>query len=236
MDIRLNPSANSSHAQSQGTSSPKHDDPGEVVESLSKQVAFLEGNPGESQYLKVHYYRLSGCTAIHPGFNRIVIHLKLRQNSSKVTSPDFNGQMPTPVTDQESAGAIEDSRDEMEDIPDAAHPLDDQMLDAFFDNFGEHFPFLSMKRVEERVRMDTMSVFLAYAMCALAVRFVPYSVRKPSQYIGAAWKLALPLLRLPSTDVVAGLLLLSWAEFGEYNSESGLCVRIPVTCGRGSST
>uniref|UniRef100_A0A0W0FF04 Zn(2)-C6 fungal-type domain-containing protein n=1 Tax=Moniliophthora roreri TaxID=221103 RepID=A0A0W0FF04_MONRR len=218
MDIHLNPSTNNSHAQSQGTSSPKHDDPGEVVESLSKQVAFLEGNPGESQHLKVHY---SGCTAIHPGFNRIIIHLKLRQNSPKITSPDYNGKVPAPLTDQESAGAIEDPRNEMDDISDAAPPLDEQMLDVFFDNFGEHFPFLSRKRVEERVKADTMSVFLAYAMCALAVRFIPHSTRKPSHYIGTAWKLALPLLRLPSTDVVAGLLLLSWAEFGE-NSESGL--------------
>ena len=46
-------------------------------------------------------------------------------------------------------------------------------------------------------------------------RFAPQSHRKASQYITAAWNLVPPLLRLPSTDVAAGLLLLSWAEFGE---------------------
>jgi hypothetical protein len=53
------------------------------------------------------------------------------------------------------------------------------------------------------------------------IRFVPNSPRKSQHYIEAAWNLVLPLLRVPSLDVVGGLLLLSWAEFGE-NSESGL--------------
>ncbi|KAK7053001.1 hypothetical protein VNI00_004322 [Paramarasmius palmivorus] len=214
-DSRVNPNVQN---HTQGVSPPKQDDPGEVVESLSKQVAFLEGNPGESQDLKVNY---SGCTAIHPGFNRIVIHLKLRQKSPKNHgSPDYVGQLPTPATDHESG--IDDNPDDIEEIPNVTPPpLDDQLLDTFFEHFGEHFPFLNRQQVEERIRADTMSVFLGYAMCALSVRFIPHSSWRPSHYIGAAWRLALPLLRLPSTDVVAGLLLLSWAEFGE-NSESGL--------------
>ncbi len=63
-----------------------------------------------------------------------------------------------------------------------------------------------------------MSAFLLHAMNALAVRFAPHPTRKASQYIEAAWSLVPPLLRLPSTDVVGGLILLSWAEFGEASA------------------
>lgn len=39
----------------QSSSSPRSVDTNEVVEALSKQIAFLEGDPGESSVLKVHY-------------------------------------------------------------------------------------------------------------------------------------------------------------------------------------
>lgn len=39
----------------QSDSSPRSVDTNEVVEALSKQIAFLEGDPGESSVLKVHY-------------------------------------------------------------------------------------------------------------------------------------------------------------------------------------
>lgn len=39
----------------QSNSSPRSVDTNEVVEALSKRIAFLEGDPGESSVLKVHY-------------------------------------------------------------------------------------------------------------------------------------------------------------------------------------
>lgn len=39
----------------QSNSSPRSVDTNEVVEALSKQIAYLEGDPGESSVLKVHY-------------------------------------------------------------------------------------------------------------------------------------------------------------------------------------
>ena len=67
----------------------------------------------------------------------------------------------------------------------------------------------------------SMSAFLLNAMNAVAARFAPSNsstpARKPQEYIEAAWTLAMPLMRLPSRDIAAGLLLLSWAEFGEVS-------------------
>ncbi|KIY64083.1 hypothetical protein CYLTODRAFT_425553 [Cylindrobasidium torrendii FP15055 ss-10] len=196
-----------------GTSSSSSHPPADpkMVEALSRQMAYLEGDPGESKVLKVHYYRFSGKTAIHPGFNRIVIKLRSQASTSPNSSPTggkFN------VSDTRSP-----VEPQLEDI--TSLPPDTSMVDTFFEYFGQHFPFLRPSRVKDRIQSETMSAFLLHAMNALAVRFVPNSPRKASQYISAAWVLVPPLLRLPSLEVVAGLLFLSWAEFGE-GSESGL--------------
>ncbi|KAF9258267.1 hypothetical protein L218DRAFT_934964 [Marasmius fiardii PR-910] len=197
------------HNQIRTHTTPSQEDFGAAVHSLRKQVGFLEGNPGESQTLKVHYYRLTGCTAIHPGFNRIAITLRSSPKSPIDSSPrSLSSGHGTPPSLEE-------------DISMNPSPLDDIMLTTFFTYFGEHCPFLRRTKVEERIRAGTMSAFLGFSMCAIAVRYIPNAKTKPSQFIDAAWKLMLPLLRLPSADVVAGLLMLSWAEFGE-NSESGL--------------
>ncbi|KAF8891156.1 fungal-specific transcription factor domain-containing protein [Mucidula mucida] len=189
-------------------SPPKNVDPAQMVEALSRQMAYLEGDPGQSNILKVHYYRFSGRTAIHPGFNRIVIKLRSSTAASPASSPGSRIN-----------GTDACSEPDLEDISNL--PPDYSLIDTFFFYFGQHFPFLRRKKIEERIQSETMSAFLLLAMNALAVRFAPHSKRKASQYISAAWTLVPPLLRLPSVDVVGGLLLLSWAEFGE-NSESGL--------------
>lgn len=44
------------------------------------------------------------------------------------------------------------------------------LLDTFFTYFGQHFPWLRRRKVEERIRAGTMSAFLLNAMNALAVR------------------------------------------------------------------
>ncbi|KAF9040283.1 hypothetical protein BDZ89DRAFT_1060712 [Hymenopellis radicata] len=186
-------------------STPKNVDPARMVEALSRPMAYLEGDPGQSKILKVHY---SGRTAIHPGFNRIVIKLRSSTTTSPASSPG------TRITGTDAC-----SEPDLEDISNL--PPDHSLIDTFFFYFGQHFPFLRRSKIEERIQSETMSAFLLHAMNALAVRFAPNSKRKASQYISAAWTLVPPLLRLPSMDVVGGLLLLSWAEFGE-NSESGL--------------
>ncbi|SJL15726.1 uncharacterized protein ARMOST_19230 [Armillaria ostoyae] len=185
-------------------------DAGKMVEALSRPMAYLEGDPGESKTLKVRYFRFSGCTAIHPGFNEIVIKLRSSVTGSRSNSPSGRTI---------GLGHLASPEPILEDI--SSLPPDVSLIDTFFDHFWQHWPFLRREKVEERIKSGTMSAFLLHAMNALAVRFAPHPTRKASQYIEAAWSLVPPLLRLPSTDVVGGLILLSWAEFGE-NSESGL--------------
>ncbi|KAG7452007.1 uncharacterized protein BT62DRAFT_926217 [Guyanagaster necrorhizus] len=202
-----------------------HPDAGKMVEALSRPMAYLEGDPGESKTLKVRYFRFSGRTAIHPGFNEIVIKLRSSAAGSHSNSPDGR----TIGLDH-----LSPAEPILEDI--SSLPPDVSLIDTFFDHFWQHWPFLRRERVEERIKSGTMSAFLLHAMNALAVRFAPHPTRKPSQYIEAAWSLVPPLLRLPSTDVVGGLILLSWAEFGESSESglwnfSGLAIRMAVDIG-----
>ncbi|TIC36372.1 hypothetical protein E3Q08_04330 [Wallemia mellicola] len=70
-----------------------------------------------------------------------------------------------------------------------------------------------------------MSAFLINAICAIAVKFALPEGMTPVQasmpFMQQANSLLIELLRLPTTDTVSGLLLLSYCEFGQ-NSESGL--------------
>ncbi|KAK0233936.1 hypothetical protein IW262DRAFT_1290854 [Armillaria fumosa] len=182
-------------------------DAGKMVEALSRPMAYLEGDPGESKTLKVRY---SGCTAIHPGFNEIVIKLRSSAAGSHSNSPSGRAVGP----DHLSPEPI------LEDI--SSLPPDVSLIDTFFDHFWQHWPFLRREKVEERIKSGTMSAFLLHAMNALAVRFAPHPTRKPSQYIEAAWSLVPPLLRLPSTDVNS--------ESGLWNF-SGLAIRMAVDLG-----
>jgi hypothetical protein len=79
--------------------------------------------------------------------------------------------------------------------------------------------------MNDRFANGTMSAFLACCICAHGARFAenprdtPASASTP--FIAQAQDLIIPLLHLPTTDVVTGLLLLTWLCFGQ-GSESGM--------------
>lgn len=79
--------------------------------------------------------------------------------------------------------------------------------------------------MQDRLESGTMSRFLANTICALAARHYNSSVYSPGQmctaFIAKAQELATPLIHLPATETLTGLLFLSWAYYGQ-NSESGL--------------
>lgn len=105
----------------------------------------------------------------------------------------------------------------------------DPLLDLFFEHSSQHYPFINRHTIDQRLQEGTMSEFLLIAICAIASRFHddPRLVSGPTPadnakvFIEKASSLVVPLLRIPSVDVVAGLLLLATVEFGQ-NSESGL--------------
>ncbi|KAF8057613.1 fungal-specific transcription factor domain-containing protein [Lyophyllum atratum] len=198
-------------------------DAAQLVRALESQVAFIDGDPTRNEDLELYYYRFqSGSTAIHPGVNRISLKLQPLPASS---SPVSGFSAPLPVCTSPSGPTGQSELDVFDDnglpYPHVYIPL----LDTFFRTMSRHFPSISRRRMEERLETGTMSAFLLNCICALGARFHPSAQDAPlkacAPFITKAQELIIPLLHLPTTDVVTGLLLLAWANYGQ-NSESGL--------------
>lgn len=90
---------------------------------------------------------------------------------------------------------------------------------------SQHFPSISRQRMNDRFANGTMSAFLACCICAHGARFAdnprdtPASASTP--FIAQAQDLIIPLIHLPTTDVVTGLVLLAWLCYGQ-GSEAGM--------------
>ncbi|KAJ4113484.1 hypothetical protein NW765_011085 [Fusarium oxysporum] len=110
-------------------------------------------------------------------------------------------------------------------------------LDVFFQTFGGHFPFLNNQILAGHVRSRQASKFLISSILALTARFCPadmfqsttdsdsepgYERRAAARFLKAAKEQLMCLLAVPAPDVVAGLIVLSWAEFGSNSGEGGL--------------
>ncbi|KAJ9104639.1 hypothetical protein QFC21_002137 [Naganishia friedmannii] len=122
------------------------------------------------------------------------------------------------------------------------------LFDTFFDHFSSMFPFLNRQVVDRQIReggADAGTVLLANVMCALSARFCPLPeivalnslpFCRGVPFADNAKQLLVPLLGMPSSSVVAALLLLSYYELG-MNSEAGvwnycgLAMRVAIDLG-----
>jgi hypothetical protein len=154
--------------------------------------------------------------SIRPGINRISLKLQRRANEAlDVPPPDSDSILitPKPIIDVFDAQGMP--------LPEIRIPL----FALFFKHMSQHFPSLSYQRVTERLESGTMSNFLANCICAVAARFSNTGAESPAQacapFFAKAQELIVPLLHLPAHDVATGLIMLTWANFGQ-NSESGL--------------
>ncbi|KAF9267220.1 hypothetical protein L218DRAFT_1074512 [Marasmius fiardii PR-910] len=192
----------------------------QIARAIESQIAYIDGDPGRQEELELYYYRFSGSTAIHPGINRISLKLQPRVPQSTLSAPVATAQS-RPGSPQPPEQLFDDSG---LPLPHVYLPL----LDTFFRTMAWHFPSISRKRMEERLETGTMSAFLLNCICAISARFHPMGGDSPTNecapFITKAQELIIPLLHLPTTDVVTGLLLLAWANYGQ-NSDSGLWVR-----------
>lgn len=97
----------------------------------------------------------------------------------------------------------------------------EHLLAIFFAYYGSHFPFYERDKFLTSVRSKNAPAVLLNSMCALAARFSthPQVHRNPIYLSGEmfgdrAKQLVIVLLSIPSYDLVASLLMLSWYEFG----------------------
>ena len=202
--------------------------PGIAAESTNRRTS-------DTPYKTVHYYRHHGPTAIAPGHKQVSV--KARQDNDESQSRD---QM-IPVSN------IPSSR--QTSTLSASHPLFDddsglpqpavlwQLLDIFFEYYGNFYCFLNKRYLIQRIKEGKPPVFLISVISALSARFCDpgmfSSYFSPLEdgverdrwefsapFLERAKSLIVPTISLPTTDGVAGLLLLAFADFGD-NNEAG---------------
>ncbi|KAI4195178.1 MAG: hypothetical protein LQ350_007352 [Teloschistes chrysophthalmus] len=203
-----------------------------------------QDDQAKHSYNTIHYYRELGPTALAPGHKQISIKIQQQQHygiASKdpgaTTRKSFARGQPLPmVMEDASLGGLPPLFDSETSLP-VQEVLSD-LLDAFFTFCADNFCFLNRSCLDQLLARGEASIFLVCSMAALSSRFcspakfAKYLPPKDDGSLKQGWELSdpflerakgllLPLLGIPSCDVISGLVLLSLAEFGN-NSEAGM--------------
>ncbi|EXK83224.1 hypothetical protein FOQG_12576 [Fusarium oxysporum f. sp. raphani 54005] len=190
---------------------------------------------------QLRIFRRYGPTAVAPGLKRLSVAVGARSDSSSgppledLREADMSTSMQQAPSSVTSSGCGDDA------MPYYFYGLHFDVvyraLDIFFQTFGGHFPFLNNQILAGHVRSRQASKFLISSILALTARFCPadmfqsttdsdsepgYERRAGARFLKAAKEQLMCLLAVPAPDVVAGLIVLSWAEFGSNSGEGGL--------------
>ena len=184
----------------------------------------------ETPYTTVHYYRHLGPTAIAPGHKKISLKAR-HDHDAELRHPSIASTSHLSHAYQAGLLPLFDSVG----LPVAA--LLPTLLDSFFYAYLDNMFFMNRRHLESLILSGKASVFLICAMSTLSSRFCPpeifrgYLPPKADESPRESWEYSIPFLQqtksmlvaaidLPSTDVVAGLLMLSYGDFGD-NNEAG---------------
>lgn len=195
--------------------------------------------PSRPRIVKLRYYRRLGPTAVVPGFRRLSMAVNPDQEET------YEGEHSSLELDDYTSGwgtaspsSAASDHNKLFDKS-TCQPNSDIMpmiLHVFFEHFEGHFPFLNPEILSGHVQAGEASSFLLNAIAALTVRFCPlegplaylqdrYSTNwgRGAPFFKKAKEQLVSLLSLPEPDVIAGLIILSWAEFGD-NNETGTSI------------
>lgn len=205
----------------------------------------LNGGQAQDSPTTIHYYRELGPTAIAPGHKQVSVKIQQQQQSHHGAATKYPSQQATKPSAhvQTLPSVIEDP--EAARIPpifdnETSLPIEDvlpDLLDAFFTYYADNFCFLNRSYLDHLLTRGESSTFLICSMAALSSRFcnpskfAKYFQPKEDGSLREGWELSnpfleraknllIPLLGIPSCDVIGGMILLSLAEFGN-NSEAG---------------
>ncbi|KZL81551.1 c6 transcription factor, partial [Colletotrichum incanum] len=212
--------------------------------------------PKQPKALRLRFYRRFGPTAVAPGLRRLSI--AVRTNSDE--SLRLNHEIPP---DNEISYGIQTTTSVYGTSVSQHSPYSDpekfpygipfetvsRVLGVFFEHFRGHFPFLQPQILDAHVRSKQASSFLINAIIALTARFCPFDILTATNlskqeteksigdvFLKRAKEQLVSLLGILAPDVVAGLLILAWAEFGNNNKAglwmySGMAIRMAQDLG-----
>ena len=187
-----------------------------------------DSSASETPYTTVHYYRHLGPTAIAPGHKKISLKARRHDQGGGSRHPSVSSSS---RIHQGGLLPLFDSSG----LPVAA--LLPTLLDNFFRTYLDNMFFVNRKHLDSLISSGEVSIFLICAMSTLSSRFCPpeiFTDYLPPKADGSpkeSWEYSIPFLQqtksmlvaaidLPSVDVVAGLLMLSYGDFGD-NNEAG---------------
>ncbi len=216
---------------------PDHQAMGDGDQNTAQQQAMRPDRTSNPRVIRLRYYRRFGPTAVVPGLRRLSVMVENRQQEgvppSEEEAPEWESAASLVDTASPSSALSHESRifDKASRIP---HPdMVPQILETFFQHFGGHFPFLNPEILGGHVRSGEASSFLLNAIAALTIRFCSFEGplahlqekyehpwQRGTPFLKKAKEQLVPLLNIPAPEVVAGLLILAWAEFGD-NNETG---------------
>ncbi|KAF7191146.1 Nitrogen assimilation transcription factor nit-4 [Pseudocercospora fuligena] len=183
--------------------------------------------------LRLRFFRRMGRTAVRPGlFTGLVSVRSIDGTSTSLVPKAHNSASHGPET------ATGLSPPSSETVPASAYgprlqAIMPGLLETFFAKFGGHFPFLQPEVLRGHYDAGIASSFLLNAIAALTLRFCEpnrasinvtiQDSQNGDSFLKTAKEQLVTLLSVPAPDVVAGLIILSWAEFGA-NNDAGLWV------------
>lgn len=193
----------------------------------------------EPKQIRLRIFRRYGPTAVAPGLNKLSVAVKSCSDMASESTPRFldtergSRDCQRTISPGVSSGSQRDTP-----LADHFYGLPAEMLHkalgVFFEHFGGHFPFLNDRILAGHVHSNQASRFLINSILALTARFCSldrsdlFSVSEDKAhalrgvtFLKKAKEQVMSLLGVPAPDVVAGLILLAWAEYGE-NNEAGL--------------
>ncbi|KAK5267393.1 hypothetical protein LTR99_006581 [Exophiala xenobiotica] len=189
----------------------------------------------EPRSIRIPFFRWFGPTGIAPGYKKMLFDVKhLSQqypdDIGTPSTPDDEAKIHTSL--RESAAA---SLFEADGITPASRVLG-PLLNTFFDHYGCHFPFYRRDAFTALVKDRKVSALVLNSICGLSARFSPLPefqdcplYLRGDIFAQKAKVLLVPLLNLPSYDVVASILMLVWLELAS-NHDVGVWMYMGMAC------
>lgn len=245
-DIKHPRTSQSGHSKETPAGSGPHSiKPESATASVSQINANDDHVPGmhdSTVQRRVPFFRYFGPTAIAPGFKQMVV--QVRNRNHRKSNHSFSGlsedSLPTrPRLSKDLSYHEPIFYDPTEPIP--VPDIINKLCDAFFDNLGDHYPFLPRERFMKDLKEKKVDVILVDAVCAIAARFcTERSLTRPCDasvplnedgdverafrgqpYAQRAAHAVIDTFGCPTISVAQACLLLAYEEFGT-DKDSGL--------------
>ena len=201
-----------------------------------------------SSRVRIPFFRWFGPTGIAPGYKKYMTEVKFTSDPQEpLPAPPLDAPAPGHLkgianslfSKSESEAMLFDPEDHLTPVHDILFPL----LETFFDYFGCHFPFHSRETFIASVKEKKVSGILLNSMCAMAARFSSLPIfegqlvyLRGEVFANKAKVLLMPLLNLPSYEVVESILMIAWMEMATCHDAglwmyTGMAVRMAEDLG-----